>query len=314
MGILDLSAERAAIVRELEGRGVPVAAWLLLDVDDGYWLNADNPERGTERYRETIEWANRERLQLHRIGLDIEFPRALGDEFNRNPRRTLWKAFRERRSFTEVYHSERAYAALVDEIHAGGRTVESYHFPYMIDERATGRALLRRCFALVDIHVDVEVLMLYASYLGRAAAHSYFDTAPAIALGVTGGGVHHGTPQETARLLTWERLEEDLVSSARHSNQLYVFSLEGCVWRDLLPRFATIDWGKAYGDNAAAMARAERQRRWLRWVMTLEPLADLVLPSRRTVERRAAAEDTADDDVSAARPTNMEEGNGRLEQ
>ena len=313
MGILDLSAERAAIVRELEGRGVPVAAWLLLDVDDGYWLNADNPERGTARYRETIEWAKREQVQLHRIGLDIEFPRALGDEFNRNPRRTVWKAFRERRSFTEVYHSERAYADLVGEIRSGGRTVESYHFPYMIDERATGRALLRRCFALVDVHVDVEVFMLYASYLGRAAAHSYFDTAPAIALGVTGGGVNHGTPKETARLLTWERLEEDLVCSSRHTGQLYVFSLEGCVWRDFLPRFEQIDWAKSYRTDTGAAARAERGRRWLRRVMQLEPLADLIVPSRRTAERREAAEDIADDGVSAARPADMEKADGRLE-
>jgi hypothetical protein len=283
MGILDLTAERAAIVRELERRGVPVTAWLLLDVADGYWLNADNPVIGAARYRETAVWAEREGLQLHRIGLDIEFPREMGKEFYRNARRAAWNAFRLRRSCAEVHASERAYAALVAEIRRGGRTVESYHFPYLVDERASGRTLLRRCLALVDVDVDVEVLMLYASYLGRSNAHSYFADAGAIALGVTGGGVNVDEPQETARLLSWERLEEDLLAASRFNSQLYVFSLEGCVWRGFLPRFASIDWTAASGQaaNGAGMARARRRRRWLRWALHAEPLADLLLPSRR---------------------------------
>jgi hypothetical protein len=314
MGILDLTAERAAIIRDLERRGVPVTAWLLLEVGDGYWLNSDNPEHATARYRETIDWAAREGLRLHRIGLDIEFPRTMGDELNRNPRRTLWKAFRHRRSFDEVYRSERAYAVLVDEIHAGGRTVESYHFPYLIDERATGRALLRRCFALVDVLVDVEVFMLYASYLGRAAAHSYFSEAPAIALGVTGGGVHAGKPEEIRRLLTWERLEEDLVTSARHSKQLYVFSLEGCVWRDFLPRFARIEWQRTGLEDAAAARRAARTRRRLRWVLHMEPMADLLLPSLHKVDNRAADAATASGKHEGAEEINLEEADGRSEQ
>ena len=99
MGILDLTPERAAIVRDLEQRGVPVTAWLLLDNADGYWLNADNPEQGAARYRETAEWAAREGLQLHRIGLDIEFPREMGKQFYQNPKRAIWNAFRQRRSF-----------------------------------------------------------------------------------------------------------------------------------------------------------------------------------------------------------------------
>jgi hypothetical protein len=285
MGILDLSTERAGIVRDLEGAGVPVTAWLLLDVADGYWFNADNAAKAAARYRETIDWAEREGLRLHRIGLDIEFPRDLGDEFNRNPRRTLWTAFRNRRSARRVRDSELDYASLVNEIRAGGRSVESYHFPYLLDERESGRSLLRRTFGLVDVKVDVEVLMLYASYLGRAGAHIYFPQAQAIALGVTGGGVHAGTEQEERRLLTWERLEEDLLGAARHSPDIYVFSLEGCVWRDFLPRFATIDWGKSNGTAVSASdGRAERRRRWLRRALRAEPLADLLLPSVRRVE------------------------------
>jgi hypothetical protein len=212
----------------------------------------------------------------------------------------LWKAFRHRRSFGEVHASERAYAALVEEIHAGGRTVESYHFPYLLDERASGRALLRRCLALVDVAVDVEVFMLYASYMGRAAAHAYFPDAPAIALGVTGGGVNAGLPEETRRLLSWERLEEDLIASARHSSEIYVFSLEGCVWRDFLPRFGLIQWDREETASSNGAPRAQRNRRWLRRALHLEPLADLLYPSKHRAEEQKQAANPASDQASAA--------------
>lgn len=300
MGILDLTAERAEVVRELERRGVPVTAWLLLDVEDGYWLNSDNPDCAVARYRETVEWAAREGLALHRIGLDIEFPRALGKQFNHSPWRALATAFLYRRSFGEVYEAERAYAALVEEIHAGGRGVESYQFPHLLDERATGRALLRRCLGLVNVSVDVEVFMLYSSYLGRSAAHSYFADGGAIALGVTGGGVNAGLAEETPRLLSWERLEDDLTASAHHSDEVYVFSLEGCVWNEFLPRFASIDWQRgAASEPSAAVSRARRNRRWIRWAMRVEPLADLVLPSwrRETAGARDPEEESPGDRV-----------------
>ena len=59
MGLLDLSPRRAAVVRRLESNGIPVTGWLLLDVEDGYWLNADNADRARERWRETAAWAER---------------------------------------------------------------------------------------------------------------------------------------------------------------------------------------------------------------------------------------------------------------
>lgn len=286
MGILDLTPERAAIVRRLEGSGVPVTAWLLLDVEDGYWLNADNAEQARARYRQTLAWAEQEGLRLQRIGLDIEFSRALGEEFDRDPRRAVWRAFRGRRPATRVMEAERRYADLVEEIRAGGRSVECYQFPQIIDERAAGSWLLRRTLGLVEVRADVEVLMLYASYLGRAGAHCYFPQAQAIAIGVTGGGVHAGKEEEQRRLLTWERLEEDLLAAARHSTDLYVFSLEGCVWRDFLPRLASIDWN-GHGEEMPKKPsdlRAERRRRWLRRVLRAEPLADLLLPSTRRAD------------------------------
>ncbi len=281
MGLLDLTPARGAIVRQLEAAGVPVTAWLLLDVADGYWLNADNPDRARARYDETIEWAGREGVRLHRVGLDIEFPRADADLVAREPRRGLLTLLRRRRSAAQVAAAERAYAALVEAIRVGGRSVESYHFPHLLDERLARSTLLRRTLGLVDVPADAEVFMLYSSYLGRAGARAYFADAACIALGVTGGGVNAGKPEELPRLLPWERLETELLAAAAYSNELYVFSLEGCVEQHMLDRIASLDWSRVRDDfSSMEQKRGRRRRALFRAVLRAEGLIDVILLSR----------------------------------
>ena len=45
MGLLDLSDRPAEVIRKLEASGIPVTGWLLLDLEDGSWLNADDADR-----------------------------------------------------------------------------------------------------------------------------------------------------------------------------------------------------------------------------------------------------------------------------
>jgi len=42
LGIRDLSAVRAEVVRRLNDAGIPVTAWLLLPKEQGYYFNIDN--------------------------------------------------------------------------------------------------------------------------------------------------------------------------------------------------------------------------------------------------------------------------------
>jgi hypothetical protein len=245
MGLLDLSPERADWVRRLESSGVAVTAWLLLEVSDGYWLNADNAEVAAARWRETLAWAERERARA------------------------------------QVERAERDYAELVAEIHGTGRSVEAYHFPHLLDERAAGTMLLRRSLGLVDVPVDAEVYMLYATYLGRAGARAYFPDAGCIALGVTGGGVNANEPAARSRHLTWEELEPELRAAAEHTREVYVFSLEGCVEKGWLERLAAVRWEEPVPPlPPGEVRRARRGRALARWLFRAEPVLDRLFPSR----------------------------------
>jgi hypothetical protein len=282
MALLDLSPSRATLVRQLESNGVPVTAWLVLDVEDGYWLNADNADQALERWRQTAAWAEREDLQLHRVGLDIEFPRIESEGAIRDKRRAFFSMLRKRRSQGQIRQAERAYQSVVEEIRVSGRSVEVYQFAYLLDERAAGAMLLRRSLGLVDVQVDAEVYMLYSSYMGRAGAEAYFADAPCIALGVTGGGVNAENPEAQPLFLSWERLAQDLRAAAAHTPEVYVFSLEGCVERSMLPSIANLDWEEPAPGLPPQEERVARRNRWLtRWVLRAEPLFDVVLPSRR---------------------------------
>jgi hypothetical protein len=282
MGLPDLSSSRASIVRRLESNGVPVTAWLLLDVKDGYWLNADNADRALERWHETAAWAEREGLQLHRVGLDIEFPRTESEGVIRDRRRAFLSMLRRRRSREQIREAELAYGKVVDDIRASGRTVEVYQFPHLLDERAAGTTLLRRSLGVVEVSADEEVYMLYSSYLGRAGAQAYFADAPCIALGVTGGGVNAQNPDAQRRFLSWERLVQDLRAAAVHARNVYIFSLEGCVERGMLEPIADLRWDEpASGLPPGEERRARWGRSLTRWVLRAEPLFDLFVPSRR---------------------------------
>ena len=48
LGLVDLSAGRAEVIRQLNEAGIPVTAWQLLSKEQGYWFNADNAPQARE--------------------------------------------------------------------------------------------------------------------------------------------------------------------------------------------------------------------------------------------------------------------------
>lgn len=244
LGILDLSAERAAEVRRLNLAGVPVVAWLLLPKEQGYWLNAGNAPQALDRFEQFRAWTAEQGLTWAGVGLDIEpdirHPTALGQ----SRWRMIPKLFLRLFQVQKMRRARTLYRALVALIHADGYPVESYQFPLIADERRAGSTVLQRLAGLVDIAVDREIWMIYSSSLrphGAGVLASYAPEAKAIGLGVTGGGVVE--PRLTAPApLTWDEFARDLRLAWLWCDDLFVFSLEGCVQQGFLERLQTFAW------------------------------------------------------------------------
>ena len=49
LGILDLTSERAGVVHSLNEAGIPVIAWQLLPMEQGYWFNVSNAAQASTR-------------------------------------------------------------------------------------------------------------------------------------------------------------------------------------------------------------------------------------------------------------------------
>lgn len=261
LGLVDLGRRRAEVVRRLNDAGVPVAAWLLLPEEGGYWCNAHNAAEAWERYGDFVAWTRAHGLRWERVGIDIE-PNI--DEV-RAVRRTPFALVRALpRIFRSIAGNREMYQGLVRRIHADGYPVDAYVFPFIHTEREAGTEVLQRITGMIDLRVDREIVMLYTSF-ARPHGHGFLDFYarhfPAVAVGVTGGGVEEGLNPPPP--LTWEELARDLRLARRHTDDIHVFSLEGCVEQGFLERLAEFDWGVPV-ESADATERAEALIRRMR--------------------------------------------------
>jgi hypothetical protein len=248
LGILDLSKERAQLVKRLNKAGLPVIAWLLLPEEQGYWFNADNYEHATARYLEFKAWTTKYDLEWSGVGIDIEMNinevrQFLEQKQTKSFAKTLLHRYTDKQRAPKA---KNAYQALVDLIHADGYPVESYHLPIINEERRAHSTVLQRTLGLVDVETDLEVLTLYSSFLrpnGDALLWSYAPNADSIGVGSTGGGVNIEGVIDIAPL-TWEEFSRDLRLSHQKGKPIHIFSLEGCVRQDFISRLNRFDWNK----------------------------------------------------------------------
>jgi hypothetical protein len=245
LGILDLSDGRATVVQALNQAGVPVNAWLLLPEDEGYWFNLDNSAQAAARYHAFTTWRQTHGLHFQRVGLDIEPDKRALEAIARDRAGGLARLVRQVFNTSRLRQGERAYRALVEQIQQDGFPVESYQFPFLVDERAAGSNLLRRLTGIVDLPgANREILMLYSSFLrpwGQGMLWSYGAGAQAIGVGSTGGGVEVDPALDT-RPLTWTELQTDLLLAARRTRHIYIFSLEGCARQNFFPHLRAMNW------------------------------------------------------------------------
>lgn len=246
LGILDLSEDRAAVVKRLNKAGIPLVAWMLLPEEQGYWFNSGNFEQAAARYVQFKAWTAEHGLTWDSIGLDIEMDindlrMVLEEKQSDQFVRKMFRRFKDKNRATKA---RSAYQALVDLIQADGYQVESYHIPLITEERRAKSTVLQRAIGLVDLETDLEVLMLYSSFLrpdGDAVLWSYSADADSVGVGNTGGGVNVAGVIDKDPL-TWEEFSRDLRLCVIQQKPVHIFCLEGCVEQDFLSRLTTFDW------------------------------------------------------------------------
>jgi hypothetical protein len=280
LGLPDLSPERAEVVLRLNQAGVPLTAWLLLPKADGYWMNLRNAPQAFQRYFEFKEWTRKDNLKWKRIGLDIE-PKVseFADLIQRN-----WRAlplyFMRMFGRLEYRRGLAAYRRLVSQIRADGFPVESYQLPLIQDERKASSFVLQRVFGILDLPVDREVWMLYTSFVrphGAGMLASYAGESQAIALGSTGGGVDLGFGE--MKPLSWEEFSRDLRLAWYYRNDIYIFSLEGCIQQGFFEKLTQFSWDYPVILPEASQQRVEGWRRSLQSLLWFLSHASLVISS-----------------------------------
>ncbi|MBN1248804.1 MAG: hypothetical protein JXC32_14180 [Anaerolineae bacterium] len=301
LGILDLSLERAAVVRSLNAAGVPVVAWLLLPTSQGYWFNADNGPYAVRRYAEFRAWTAEHNLDWDAIGIDIEpdlreMQALAKGELGRVLPTLLRRSFDRAR----VARAQAIYTTLVTQMHIDGYRVESYQVPLIVDERRADSHVLQQLFGVVDVLVDRETLMLYTSFMrsgGPGLFWSYAGDADGIGVGSTGGGVDIEGPPP----LRWSEFVRDLRLARRWQDEIFIFSLEGCVERGYLRRLKGFAWDGPVHIPERGAQQVDFLRHFLRGVLwtgsrpalVLAGLAFLLgfarLRSRRDRRRRGEA-------------------------
>ena len=280
LGILDLSPERAEVVRLLNEMGIPVVAWLLLPKEQGYWFNVGNAPEAVAGYASFKAWSAQHGLQWAGVGLDIEPDmRAIERLTASGGWRTVPGLLGHALDGGRWQRARAAYRDLVAQIRADGFPVEAYHIPMIADERRVGSTFLQRLMGLVDIPADREVFMLYSSFvpvLGAGLLWSYAPDAQAIGVGSTGGGVTVAGAADIPPL-SWEAFSRDLLLARTWGKDIFIFSLEGCLRQGFLSRLSTFDWSQP----VATPPEGARQVRVLRKALqaflwgTAHPLAVL---------------------------------------
>ena len=244
LAILDLSEERAKVIQMLNQANISVTAWLLLPPEQGYWFNAQNASQVGMTYADFSTWTKKHQLVWAGVGLNFEPPLNEVKLWQQTPHLYLKHALKRMFNHAPIAQATAQYKGLVAQIQRDGYMVESYIHPLILDERQAGAKTLRNITQVVDVSSNKEVVMLYSSRLlakSPAILCSYAPEAQAIAVGVTGGGIKQAGP---SHLLSWEDLGRDLRLAQAWSEQIYIFSLEGCVSRDFIPKLKTFNWAK----------------------------------------------------------------------
>ncbi|NJK80368.1 MAG: hypothetical protein HC876_11415 [Chloroflexaceae bacterium] len=258
LAIGDLSDVRAAVVQQLNAHQIYTVAWMMLPAIDGYGFNLRNYPQAIEHYRTFRAWAQQHGLHFAAIAMNMQPP---ADDLSRLQHlrlRDIGRWLAQASDNTLFLPGSTAYHSLIDEMHRDGYAVHTYQLPLMVDDRRAGTTSVQSALDVVDLPVDLEVLMCHSSLpipieglnndIGGALIVSYGASAESIGIGYTHAASQRsvsdapGVLEARALSLSWDALERDMLLATRYTDTIYIFSLEGCVERGLMPHIANINW------------------------------------------------------------------------
>lgn len=279
LALRDLSEERALAVRQLNQEGIPVIAWLALPQDQGYYMNASNSNQAIARFKEFEAWTAKYDLKWIGVGLDIEPNLAEFGSLSKSSKWNLVKTILARSVSLErdrqSKEASKIYSGFIKKIEEHGYPVQTYQLSFVADERKVHSTLLDRIAGLVSAKGKNEALMLYTSFthnFGSALIWSYGSEAQAIVVGVTGGGVDTTNSRDIP--LSWRELSNDLIVASHFTNDIGIFSLEGCVRSGFLPLLKNFDWNQTVVLSVDTINKVTHFRRGIQtaiWIVTNLP-------------------------------------------
>jgi hypothetical protein len=294
----DFGPERTQFVQHLNEAGISAIAWLVLSHDDGYYVNARNAPQTTTRFAQFEAWTQQSHLRWQAVGLDIE---PIFDEWKISKLRIIGRMLLRSFDRASVLRARRDYSALINQMHSHGYFVQTYQMNFMADERRAHSTLLERIFGFVDVRGDDEVLMAYSSFnhkAGSAVVWSYGQDAQTLSVGST---LSSGDSQLDAKFgpLNWNEFSNDLRVASHFSHEVGVYSLEGCLRQNFLPRLKTMDWSESVTLSPTQLASVRHFRYGVRdvlwlashllyFVLALAVLVTLCLVRRRTRKSRTS--------------------------
>jgi hypothetical protein len=284
LALIDLSQERAEVIQQLNQAGIPVIAWLALPREQGYYMNAGNSIQATARFIDFENWTKKYNLKWAGVGLDIEPNLAEFAMIKKSSKLKLITTVLGRSmSLERLMQSRKAqkdYSAFIRRIEDHGYPVQTYQLNFIGDERNVHSTLLDRVIGVVQAKGTTEFMMIYTSFnhkSGSAQVWSYGTGAQAIVVGVTGGGADTTSGIDP---LNWEELSRDLIVASHFTNNIGIFSLEGCVNQGFMPRLKNFDWNQTVvisGESIKKVAKFRKGIQSVIWVVTNLPYFFLIL-------------------------------------
>ncbi len=242
MGLLDLSPERAEVLKSLNKANIPVVAWLLLPKEKGYWFHSGNSKDAFERYYEVTNWAKKNGIKFSGIGIDLELDMNDLELYKTNKFKLFGKLIGRLYAKDEFLASKKQYEKLIATMKKDGFRVESYYIPVIKYETAKGRTAIQQVSRFMDLQTDKDIPMLYTSLMGNPYGTlkllAIDDNLKSVALGSTGGGF-----DPSLNSMKWDDLAYDLRLASKTANELHIFCLEAAVEKGFIPRLIDFDYG-----------------------------------------------------------------------